>query len=212
MTLLLAAGPTPLLLPAPRYGVILADPPWKFYAWGQPNRKLMKSRIAEAYYPTMPTEDIAKLNVGSMAADDCALFMWACWPTLPDALELGRAWGFEYKTCAFTWAKMNPTMENKFSIPEDDANWFFGMGYWTRANTEVCLLFTRGNPKRLENNVRQLIVSPIREHSRKPDQQYDYIERLVSGPYLELFARRKRAGWYSWGNEIESDVQIEVAA
>lgn len=212
MTLLLAAPKPLLMLPAPRYSVILADPPWKFYAWGQPNRKVMTGRIAEAYYPTMPTEDLKRFAVGDLAADDCTLFMWACWPTLPDAIELGRAWGFEFKTCAFIWAKMNRSMNNRFAVPEDDANWFMGMGYWTRANTECCLLFTKGNPARKEANVRQLIVSPIREHSRKPDQQYEYIERLVEGPYLELFARRKRPGWYCIGNEIDGqDIQSVLA-
>ncbi len=101
-------------------------------------------------------------------------------------------WGFEYKTAAFTWAK---------TTSKD--NWHFGCGYWTRANAELCLLGTRGTPKRLSRAVRQLLISPVREHSRKPDETHERIERLVAGPYLELFARQSRPGWTTWGNEAD---------
>lgn len=206
---LLAPGHVPLLLPAPRYGVILADPPWKYHVWGKP---APDGRSAESHYSTMDIDAIKALPVNQFAAKDCCLFMWVTWPTIDQAFAVGNAWGFEYKTCAFLWAKLNRGMANRFTMLDDDANWFCGLGFWTRANTEACLLFTRGNPHRVDNTVRQLISTPIQEHSRKPDEQYGRIERLVSGPYLELFARRKRAGWYSWGNEIESDVRIEAIA
>jgi hypothetical protein len=109
------------------------------------------------------------------------------------ALEVIEAWGFIHKTTAFTWAKRS----------EHDESWHFGMGYWTRANPEVCWLATRGHPKRIHADVAQLIVSPVMEHSRKPNEIYTRIERLVDGPYLELYARRERQGWLTWGNELE---------
>ena len=118
------------------------------------------------------------MNIAQYAERDCALFLWTTDTHLPQALDLIKAWGFEYKTVAFTWAKT--TKKEK---------WHFGCGYWTRANPEQCWLATRGHPPRLAKNVRQLIVSPVREHSRKPDEIYERIEQLVPGPYLELFAR-----------------------
>lgn len=194
-----------MLLPAPRYSVILADPPWRYEVW---SRDTGLGRSAESHYPTMPTAEIEKLSIGDLAARDCCLFMWATWPTIPDAFTLGAAWGFQFKTCAFLWAKTNKRAVQRWTNVDDPANWFVGMGFWTRANTEPCLLFTRGKPHRKNADVRQLIVASIAEHSRKPDEQYARIERLVDGPYCELFARRKRAGWYSWGNEVESDITI----
>lgn len=191
------------------YSAILADPPWEFKVWGKDTGH---GRSAESHYPTMSTEALKALPIGDLAARDCALFMWTVCTHLPDALELGAAWGFKYKTIAFDWAKFYPSMVNRFAVLSDAANWCFGMGYWTRQNTELCLLFVKGKPKCRDAGVSQLIVAPRREHSRKPDEQYERIERLVCGPYLELFARRKRNGWQSWGNEIESDIQIEATA
>jgi len=137
------------------------------------------------------------------AADDCCLFLWAIRPMLPQALEVGSAWGFEYKTVAFTWVKTGKTDSEKRPI---------GLGYWTRANPEYCLLFTRGNPQRRvgATGVRELIETgdepdtiwdPRREHSRKPDAIYSGIEALVEGPYVELFARQSWPGWDCWGDE-----------
>jgi N6-adenosine-specific RNA methylase IME4 len=145
----------------------------------------------------MAVDDIGALPVGDLAADDCVLFMWSCWPTLRDAFELLDHWGFTYKTCAFSWMKADP-----YRLFADDATPFAGMGYWTRANTEPSLLATRGKPKRLHADVRQGIIAPRREHSRKPDGIHDRIERLVGGPYVELFARERRKGWDAWGNEV----------
>jgi N6-adenosine-specific RNA methylase IME4 len=108
--------------------------------------------------------------------------------------------GLHFKTVAFTWAK---TTRADVDDPFDDASWAFGQGYWTRANPEMCLLATRGAPQRLNADVRQLIVAPVMEHSRKPDAWLERIERLVDGPYLELNARRRRPGWVAWGDELE---------
>jgi N6-adenosine-specific RNA methylase IME4 len=120
---------------------------------------------------------------------------------LPEAIDLGRYWGFAYKTVGLYWVKTN----------KKSPGYFTGMGYWGRCNPEVAFLFTRGKPKRLNADVPKLIVAPRREHSRKPDEQYDRIERLVAGPYCELFARQQRPGWSSWGNQIDKFEAATVA-
>lgn len=169
------------------YGAIYADPSWQFRVW---NRDTGLGRSAEAHYRTMPLDEIKALPVASLAAKDCCLFLWSVCSMLPEALAVGAAWNFQFKTVAFDWAKL--TKHGK---------WHMGMGYWSRQNTELCLLFTCGKPKRLSRSVRQLVVSPVREHSRKPDEVYERIEQLVAGPYIELFARQARVGWDNWGLE-----------
>lgn len=175
------------------YPVILADPPWTFMTRSSKG----KGRSAEKHYDCMSFAKIKALPVADLAAKDCTLFMWVTDPMLPKSMELLDAWGFTYKTVGFYWAKTNKSAGDTLS-PKD---FFTGMGYWTRANPEQCLLATRGHPKRRAKDVRRLIVSPRREHSRKPDETYDRIERLVAGPYLELFSRTERPGWDCWGNE-----------
>lgn len=181
-----------MTFPAGKYGAIMTDPPWEFRVWSRKGT----GRSAESHYNTMSTATIAEIPVSEWAAPDCALFMWATWPTMQDAYKLIDAWGFTYKTCAFVWVKG----EGLPLFPEDIKTQV-GMGYWTRANTEVCLLATRGRPKRLNADVRQVIIDKRREHSRKPDDVHKRIERLVEGPYLEMFARAPREGWTAWGNE-----------
>lgn len=177
-------------LPAGPFSCILADPPWSFKSWsgktGTPHRS------ANDHYATMPFQDIVALPVGDVAAKDCALFMWVVDSHLDVAIDLAKAWGFGFKTRAFTWRKLTST-----GIPK------IGMGYWTRKQTEMCWLFTRGKPQRLSKGVREIIDAPRREHSRKPDEQFERIEALVGGPYLEMFARNSRLGWESWGNDTE---------
>jgi N6-adenosine-specific RNA methylase IME4 len=118
---------------------------------------------------------------------------------LREAFDLIDAWGFTYKTCAFDWMKART---QQLDIFRDDADASMGMGYWTRANSEPCLLATRGKPKRVHADVRQGIIEPRREHSRKPDCVPSRIERLVAGPYLELFSRTTREGWTCCGNQV----------
>lgn len=184
-------------LPRNHFGAILADPPWGFKTWSGPEKKVA-SRGTVAPYRTMEMDDMAALPVADLAASDCCLFMWFVWPTLPEALRLIESWGFTYKTCGFCWMKADPY--RLFALEEDVR---MGLGYWTRSNSEACLLATRGKPKRRDNTVRQGIISPIREHSRKPDGIHERIERLVAGPYLEMFARQQRPGWTVWGNEVD---------
>lgn len=181
-------------LPRRHFGAILADPPWHFETWSGKGT----ARAAGNHYPTMTMQQLRCLPVADLAANDCVLFLWACWPMLSDALAVIDAWGFEFKTCAFDWMKAHV---NQYDMFRDDADALVGMGYWTRANSEPCLLATRGRPKRLNADVRQGIIAPRRAHSRKPDEVHGRIERLVAGPYLELFARAERPGWTAWGNE-----------
>ncbi len=171
-----------------RFHTIYADPPWDYLTYSKKGRQ----RSADRHYDVQSLDDIKALPVGKLAAIDCVLLMWAVMPSLPQALEVITAWGFAYKTVGFTWVKQNKSGEGHF----------MGMGHWTRANAELCLLATRGAPARIGKDVRELIVSPLREHSQKPDEAYERIEQLVAGPYLELFARAPRDGWVSWGNEI----------
>lgn len=191
-------------LPKAHYGAILADPPWHFQAWVEtghsgsrlPNGGKNYGSSRAPTYQTMKKDDICSLPIAELAAPDCVLFLWTCWPILKQAFDVMDAWGFTYKTCAFSWLKADPY---RLFILEEDVR--MGLGYWTRANTEPCLLATRGKPKRTGVDVRQGIVEKLRQHSRKPDCVHERIERLVAGPYLELFARQQRPGWTTWGNE-----------
>lgn len=190
-----------------KYAAIYADPPWLFKnLWGGRPAKTpagYSSRAVEPHYDRLEDVEIASLPVSELAAPDCVLFMWACWPHMRAAWDVLDGWGFKYKTCAFTWMKADP-----YRLFADDKTPFAGMGYWTRANSEVCLLATRGKPKRLHADVRQGIIAPRREHSRKPDEIYGRIERLVAGPYVELFARTQRSGWDAWGNQVGKFAEV----
>ena len=156
-----------------------------------PDWKRFKGSPAK-HYETMSLDDIKALPVGDYAAPDSALLLWAVWPLLPEALAVMRCWGFTYKTAAFVWGKT--TRAGRPAI---------GMGYYTRSASEVCLLGIRGNVKRLSKSVRQLIIEPRREHSRKPDRIHTDIEQLFPGPYLELFARQQRPGWTCVGDQVD---------
>ena len=173
-----------------RYAAIYADPPWHFRNWSAKGT----GRNAVSHYDCMSFAQLAALPVADLAAKDCVLFLWATDPLLPKAFELIQTWGFEYKTVGFYWVKTNVAAKS-------DRDFFTGLGYWTRANPEQCLLATRGKPSRKSRDVRRLIVDRRREHSRKPDQVRERIERLVPGPYLELFARETKPGWDCWGNQ-----------
>ena len=147
-------------------------------------------------------EDIKALPVGELAAKDCALFLWITFPCLCEALEVLAAWGFSYKTVAFVWVKQNRKNDDLFT----------GMGYWTRANAEICILATKGHPKRVDAGVRQVILSHIEEHSKKPDEARERIVRLMGDlPRVELFARQSPEGWDVWGNEVECPLSMCVA-
>ena len=148
----------------------------------------------------MKPEDIFDLPVQDIAEDDCLLFMWATFPNLDVALEAIKRWGFTYKTAAFVWVKRN----------KKSPSWFWGLGNWTRANAEVCLLATKGKPKRASASVHSVIDAPIGRHSEKPAETRDRIVRLAGGgTRIELFARQTAPGWDAWGDEVEGGVVSE---
>lgn len=182
------------MIPLPKvdggFGAILLDPPWSFETYGK--KHTTPHQGATDHYSVMSASDLRALPVIGSASKDCAMFMWVVDSHLDEALALGAAYGFEFKTCAFVWVK-----SKRGGYP------VVGMGYWTRKQTEQCWLFTRGKPKRLSKGVEQLIHCPRGPHSAKPEVQYDKIEALVGGPYLELFGRRSREGWTTWGNEAD---------
>ncbi|MCK1693693.1 MT-A70 family methyltransferase [Bradyrhizobium sp. 144] len=178
-----------LALTGKRFGSIGADPQWKFLTRSAAG----EGRSANIHYKTEEVDKIKDLPVNELLADDGAFYMWMVDWCPQDALDLLAHWGLKHVTTAFTWVKQNASGEG----------WHMGQGYWTRANPEQCWLATKGNPKRLYADVRQLIVAPVMEHSRKPDEWLDRIEHLTEGDYLELQARRPRKGWTSWGDELE---------
>jgi N6-adenosine-specific RNA methylase IME4/ParB-like chromosome segregation protein Spo0J len=187
-----------------RFKVIYGDPAWKFKVYSGKG----KQRSADRYYDTESLDGIKALPIAPLADDDCALFLWGVWPELPGALEVIKAWGFEYKTVGFLWIK---TTEKAEVVTLDGSGLHWGMGYWTRANTEFCLLATKGSPLRLTEDVHQVVVAPVSAHSVKPEAVAQRIESLLVGPYLELFGRRPRSRWTVWSNEHFSDSLFEAA-
>lgn len=168
------------------YEIILADPPWRY------EQKSLQG-AAERHYPTMSIEELCALPVDRFAAPDSALFLWSTFPQFPEAFRLIRAWGFTYKTVAFVWLKQN----------RKSLSWFYELGFWTRGNAEVCLLATKGHPKRQRADIHQFIISPIESHSKKPDEAREKIVALMGDrPRVELFARQTVPGWDAWGNEV----------
>ena len=159
-----------------KYQIIYADPPWNYKVYS----KKGLGRSAESHYPTMSIEDICALPVGNLADKDCALFLWVTIPCLLEGLSVLKAWGFTYKTVGFVWVKQNRKADSLF----------WGMGYWTRSNVELCILATKGHPKRINAAVHQVIVSHIEEHSKKPQEARERIVSLMGDlPRIELFAR-----------------------
>ena len=182
-----------LFFPNEKYDVIYADPPWSYNAFKTSDNLCKNCGCANDHYPTMSLKDICELPVGDIAAKDCVLFLWATYPCLPEAFEVIKAWGFKYKTVGFTWAKLN----------KSGLGYKVGLGHWTRANCEICLLATKGKPKRVAKDVRQLIISPLEGHSKKPAETRKRIERLMGGgKKIELFARQRVDGWDAWGNDV----------
>lgn len=185
-----------MLFPQKRYGTILMDPPWGWTSFA--GKASAPHRTEEEPYPVMTLDEMKALPVADIAAKDCLLMMWVIGSHIDQSIELARHWGFEFKSDGLIWVKVGKN---------DPAVRPIGMGKWVRKQVEYSFIFTRGKPKRRDAGVRQLIekddviYAPRREHSRKPDEQYERIERLVDGPYLEMFSRKSRPGWDSWGLE-----------
>ena len=184
-----------------KYQIIYADPPWHYRVRFDGK---MGSRGEAPAYNTMSLDDLCILPISSISANDSVLFMWATLPNIKEGLGLIDAWGFEYKTCAFTWVKTN---KNSMGL-------FWGMGYYTRSNAELCLLATRGKTlPRISHSVHSVIMSPVQEHSKKPSETRNRIVQLFGDlPRIELFARQKVEGWDCWGNEVESDIDLQGVA
>lgn len=177
-----------------KYSIIYADPPWHFWGGGWKNQT--------QHYKTMSMDEIKELPVDDLADENCILFMWVTFPVLKDALDIIEKWGFKYSTCGFNWVKKT----------KKGNGWHFGLGYWTRANSELCLIGTRGSPKRQSASVSQIIDTPVEGHSKKPDIVRDKIVELCGDlPRIELFARTKTKGWDVWGNEIKSNDNFKAA-
>ena len=174
-----------------KYSITYADPPWQYFTYSEKG----KGRSAESHYQTMPKSEIQRLPIPRISAKDSVLFLWAAAPCLMEAFELIAAWGFTYKTVGFTWIKQCKKSDKLF----------MGMGFYTRANAEFCLLATKGKTlERKSRSVSSVIVSHIEEHSKKPNEIRERIVTLFGDvPRIELFARQTVAGWDCWGNETE---------
>ena len=171
-------------IPDNSFSVVLADPPWQY-------------RDVWVDYPTMSLEEVCDLSVARVCKPDALLFLWATFPMMAEALQVVEAWGFQYKTAAFLWVKLDSA-----------GNPSWGEGNYTRSNTEPCLVATRGDGRsclkqRDRIATHQVVQARRHGHSRKPEEVRRRIEELTCGPYLELFARRPRQGWICLGNELE---------
>jgi N6-adenosine-specific RNA methylase IME4 len=174
------------------YDLIYADPPWHYAA--RKTGTHFGGGVTDKY-PTMTVPAIAALPVESIARPDSVLMIWTTMPYLMQTQQVIDGWGFRYITCGFTWIKTNPVAGTVFA----------GVGNYTKSNAELCLIAKRGSGlKRASRSVQQVIMAPRREHSRKPDEAYDRIEQLFGvQDRVELFARNYRAGWASWGNQLD---------
>jgi len=171
-----------------KYQIIYADPPWEWSTYSVNGRK----KTPDIHYQLMTIDAIKSLPIENISSDNSILFMWTQDAHLKNAIEIGEQWGFTYKTVGFVWDKQN-----------------FGMGYWTRKGAEICLLFTKGHPKRQSGGVRQFVSEKAIIHSKKPDEVKSRIVELMGDlPRVELFARQKTEGWDVWGNEVESDIEL----
>jgi len=198
------------LLSLPRageYAMIAADPPWHFRARTALQMSNWTSRRdVVKHYAVLGVDDIAALPVKDIAAPDAHLLLWITGPLFVEGkhLPIMKAWGFKPSSVAFTWVKLKRSIDTRqlrlTATMESDLH--VGLGLTTRKNAEFVVLGRRGNAKRLSKSVREIILSPVREHSRKPDEFYRRAMQYAAGPYLELFARQTRPGWDSWGNEV----------
>jgi N6-adenosine-specific RNA methylase IME4 len=177
--------------PEKKYQIIYADPPWSYRDKRDKHPRLCGG--ATVHYHTMNIEELKSLPVARLSDDNCMLFMWATFPNLPEALYLIGSWGFKYKTLGFSWIKTNKI----------NGKPFFGIGYYTKSNCEVCLIGVKGKPIKVNDSVSSVLIEPREIHSKKPDCVRDKIVTLCGDiPRIELFAREEADGWDAWGNEI----------
>jgi N6-adenosine-specific RNA methylase IME4 len=184
------------------YGAIAIDPPSRFKSYTALQLQNWNSRRDnERHYEVMTRDALATLPVAELASPEgCHLFLWTSGPFLPQALGLIEAWGFKFSSRAFTWLKVKRLWSPGDPLTEQDLH--VGLGLTVRHQTEMVLLARRGNCRRQAKDVRELIIAPRREHSRKPDEFFARVERYCEGPYVELFARERRPGWDCFGNQV----------
>jgi N6-adenosine-specific RNA methylase IME4 len=184
------------------YGAIVVDPPSRFSSYTSIQSQNPSSRRDnERHYRVAAFDELAALPIRDLAAPSgCHMFLWSSGPFLPQALKLIEAWGFKYSTRAFTWLKTKRGWDGISPLTASDFH--IGLGLTTRAQTECVLLGRRGNCRRQRKDIRELILSPRREHSRKPDEFYRRVEAYCEGPYVDLFAREQRSNWDCWGDEV----------
>lgn len=180
-----------------KYQIIYADPPWDYTLSGSTKNA---RGLAKQHYSIMSPNDICNLPIRSIATENAILFMWATFPMIYEALTTIKSWGFIYKTAAFVWVKKNRKSESLF----------WGMGAYTRANTEICLIAIRKKTKAKQlvkrHDIHQIVMSPIEIHSKKPDIVRDKIVELLGDvSRIELFARQSTCGWDCWGLEVPDD-------
>jgi len=191
-----------------KYQIIYADPAWNYNSRMALGKGAAKSS-AEDYYNVMSIEDIMALPIKEISAKDCILFIWVTMPKLNEVFKVINAWGFEYKTCGFVWVKRNKVFSDERNKNRNGIDDFMGQGRWVRQNAELCLIATKGKPKRISAKVRQIIYQPIQEHSKKPNEVRERIVELIGDlPRIELFSRQETEGWDIWGNEVESSVAL----
>jgi N6-adenosine-specific RNA methylase IME4 len=191
-----------------KYQVIYADPAWNYKSRMALGKGAAKSS-AEDYYNVMSIDDIMALPIKEISTKDCILFIWVTMPKLNEVFKVITSWGFEYKTCGFVWVKRNKVFSDERNKNRNGIDDFMGQGRWVRQNAELCLIATKGKPKRISAKVRQIIYQPIQEHSQKPNEVRERIVELVGDlPRIELFARQETEGWDVWGNEVESSVSL----
>ena len=180
-----------------KYNIIYADPPWSYRDKRDKHPRLCGGALK--HYQTMSLEEIKSLPIQNISDDNCMLFLWVTFPNLQEGLDVVKAWVFKYKTLGFSWIKTN----KKNGKP------FFGIGYYTKSNCEVCLIGVKGKPIKQSNFVSSVVISPKGEHSKKPDIVRDKIVELCGDiPRIELFSRQETEGWTSWGDQLENDIVI----
>jgi N6-adenosine-specific RNA methylase IME4 len=181
-----------------KHEIIYADPGWRY----RDKAKAGSRGVDGKYKSTMSMDEIVDLPVQQIATDNAYLFLWVTSPLIGEIIQSGlmKHWGFKQKNVAFTWIKT--TKHGKL-------HW--GMGNWTRANPEFCLLGIRGKPKRISCAVHSVVMAPIGPHSRKPDVVRDRIVELCGDlPRVELFARQRTPGWLAWGDELTAFNSAEI--
>lgn len=178
-----------------KYQVIYADPPWSYRDKRNKHKRLCGGALS--HYQTMNIEEIKSLPVSSISDENCILFIWVTFPNLQEGLDTIRAWGFKYKTLGFSWIKTN----------RNNGRPFFGIGYYTKSNCEICLIGVKGKPFKASNSVSSVVIAPREKHSKKPDIVRQNIEKFVGEGYnmIELFARQSAKRWDCWGLEAPDD-------